>query len=170
MAEYPDVVIIPVIKRGLTLLTHEVYLILLSKEGISGVSLGRLFSKGEILIGVFLFLAGVVIGQQTLNKGTDRGILGAIIGSSWAAAHMDEVFREKVKTLTKEELKVKLKDRPDLLISKSKIKEIRLRITPDELVILKVKAGLRWKTFLLRRKYIKMVMHVLAQLLEKDAD
>jgi len=165
-------IIIPAIKKGITYFGYKAYLLLIDEWGITGFCYGRILSWKDILARLTLGLLGGLIGKLIFG-GTSGAILGAI---ALTGSHDLEIEKQS-RHILDELASSKVAKNKEFSIPASSIRVARLKIGKNDLSVLKIKAGWRGRTFLIRRKDADRIEPILIKFLrnrfeieEKGAD
>ena len=158
-------IIIPAIKKGITYFGYKAYLLLIDEWGISGFCYGRLLGWRDILARLMLGLLGGLIGKLTFG-GTQGAVLGAI---ALTGSHDPEIEKQSRRILD-ELASSKMAENEEFSISISSIRLARLKIGKSDLSVLKIKAGWRGKTFLIRREDADRIEPILIKFLRNKIE
>jgi len=153
-------IIIPAIKKGITYFGYKTFLLLIDERGILGFCCGRILGWRDILTRLILGLLGGLIGKLTFG-GTQGAILGAI---AMTGSHDPEI-EKKSRRILDELASSKTVGNEEFSIPASSIKVARLKIGKNDLSVLKIKAGWRGKTFLIRREDADRIEPILIKFL-----
>ena len=153
-------IIIPAIKKGITYFGYKVYLLLIDERGISGFCYGRLLGWRDILARLTLGLIGGLIGKLTFG-GTSGAILGAI---AMTGSH-DPKIKKQSRRILDELASSKMAGKEEFSIPTSSIRVARLKIGKNDLSVLKIRAGWKRRTFLIRREDADRIEPILIKLL-----
>lgn len=154
--------VIPAVRKGFTYIGYKVYLLLLRRDGVYGVYLGRLLSWKDILTWLFYGFIGGVIGGLIFKE-----TFGTVIGAAAMASLVDRELEEKASLTLSSGKYFKPGRAYSLSIPTPSIKYAELRVKADGLAGLKIKVGWRRMVFLVREEDAERLKLFLAEILDR---